>query len=108
MLVRGTAFRLHTQDKLGIAGVAQPAYACSSPSSEGVTVCCRPFILQALKARCCMFGAMNTCLLHHCCCRVAATAVVYFRRLYAGSSFSAHDPHLVAPGCLYLASKVGS
>lgn len=41
-------------------------------------------------------------------CRVAATAVVYFRRLYAGSSFSAHDPHLVAPGCLYLASKVGS
>jgi cyclin C len=37
---------------------------------------------------------------------VAATAVVYFRRLYAGSSFSAHDPHLVAPGCLYLASKV--
>jgi hypothetical protein len=43
-----------------------------------------------------------------CCgaCRVAATAVVYFRRLYAGSSFSVHDPHLVAPGCLYLASKV--
>lgn len=38
--------------------------------------------------------------------RVAATAVVYFRRLYAGSSFSVHDPHLVAPGCLYLASKV--
>eukprot|EP00775_Hariotina_reticulata_P011365 gene11365-11514_t len=38
--------------------------------------------------------------------RVAATAVVYFRRLYAGSSFSAYDPHLVAPGCLYLASKV--
>jgi cyclin C len=37
---------------------------------------------------------------------VAATAVVYFRRLYAGSSFSRHDPHLVAPGCLYLASKV--
>uniref|UniRef100_A0A383WH55 Cyclin-like domain-containing protein n=1 Tax=Tetradesmus obliquus TaxID=3088 RepID=A0A383WH55_TETOB len=38
--------------------------------------------------------------------RVAATAVVYFRRLCAGSSFSRHDPHLVAPGCLYLASKV--
>lgn len=38
--------------------------------------------------------------------RVAATAVVYFRRLYASSSFSAYDPHLVAPGCLYLASKV--
>jgi hypothetical protein len=38
--------------------------------------------------------------------RVAATAVVYFRRLYAGSSFGAYDPHLVAPGCLYLASKV--
>ncbi|KAF8067290.1 cyclin-C1-1 [Scenedesmus sp. PABB004] len=38
--------------------------------------------------------------------RVAATAVVYFRRLFAGSSFSAHDPHLVAPGCLYLAGKV--
>lgn len=37
---------------------------------------------------------------------VAATAVVYFRRLYAGSSFSQYDPHLVAPGCLYLASKV--
>lgn len=32
---------------------------------------------------------------------------MYFRRLYAGSSFCVHDPHLVAPGCLYLASKVG-
>eukprot|EP00879_Flechtneria_rotunda_P006878 GHRR01007223.1.p1 GENE.GHRR01007223.1~~GHRR01007223.1.p1 ORF type:complete len:255 (+),score=70.94 GHRR01007223.1:203-967(+) len=38
--------------------------------------------------------------------RVAATAVVYLRRLYAGSSFSKHNPCLVAPGCLYLASKV--
>lgn len=38
-------------------------------------------------------------------CRVAATAVVYFRRVYAVTSFSRHDPRLVAPGCLYLASK---
>ncbi|KAI8467900.1 MAG: C type cyclin [Monoraphidium minutum] len=37
--------------------------------------------------------------------RVAATAVVYFRRVYVTSSYARHDPRLVAPGCLYLASK---
>lgn len=37
--------------------------------------------------------------------RVAATAVVYFRRFYLRHSFCQHDPWLVAPGCLYLASK---
>lgn len=31
---------------------------------------------------------------------VAATSVVYFRRFYAGSSFSAHDPRIIAPACL--------
>ncbi len=37
--------------------------------------------------------------------RVAATAVVYFRRVYVTSSYARHDPRVVAPGCLYLASK---
>lgn len=37
--------------------------------------------------------------------RVAATAVVYFRRVCATSSFARHDPRIVAPGCLYLAAK---
>jgi hypothetical protein len=36
---------------------------------------------------------------------VAATAVVYFRRVYVTSSYARHDPRVVAPGCLYLASK---
>ena len=31
--------------------------------------------------------------------------MVYFRRVYVTSSFARHDPRLVAPGCLYLASK---
>lgn len=38
--------------------------------------------------------------------RVAATASVYLRRVYATSAFARHDPRVVAPGCLYLASKV--
>ena len=37
--------------------------------------------------------------------RVAATAAVYFRRVCATSSFARHDPRVLAPGCLYLASK---
>ncbi|KAJ6845250.1 cyclin-C1-1-like isoform X1 [Iris pallida] len=37
--------------------------------------------------------------------RVYATAVTYFRRVYARKSMSEYDPHLVAPTCLYLASK---
>lgn len=37
--------------------------------------------------------------------RVAATAVVYFRRFYLRNSFCQFDPFLVAPGCLYLACK---
>ncbi|CAN6211188.1 unnamed protein product [Urochloa humidicola] len=38
--------------------------------------------------------------------RVLATAVTYFRRVYTRKSMSEYDPRLVAPTCLYLASKV--
>ncbi|GLJ49182.1 hypothetical protein SUGI_1037780 [Cryptomeria japonica] len=37
--------------------------------------------------------------------RVIATAVTYFRRVYTRKSFAEYDPRLVAPTCLYLASK---
>ncbi|CAA7400616.1 unnamed protein product [Spirodela intermedia] len=37
--------------------------------------------------------------------RVIATAVTYFRRVYTRKSMSEYDPRLLAPTCLYLASK---
>ncbi|KAH7576390.1 hypothetical protein JRO89_XS01G0050900 [Xanthoceras sorbifolium] len=37
--------------------------------------------------------------------RVVATAVTYMRRFYIRKSMTEYDPHLVAPTCLYLASK---
>lgn len=37
--------------------------------------------------------------------RVVATAIAYFRRIYKRKSFAEFDPCLVAPTCLYLASK---
>nr|KJB42476.1 hypothetical protein B456_007G156900 [Gossypium raimondii] len=37
--------------------------------------------------------------------RVVATAVTYMRRVYTRRSMSEYDPRLVAPTCLYLASK---
>lgn len=37
--------------------------------------------------------------------RVVATAIAYFRRVYTRHSFCEYDPRLVAPTCLYLASK---
>lgn len=37
--------------------------------------------------------------------RVVATAIAYFRRTYTRKSFAEFDPRLVAPTCLYLASK---
>ncbi|XAR58756.1 hypothetical protein NMG60_11014285 [Bertholletia excelsa] len=37
--------------------------------------------------------------------RVVATAVTYMRRVYTKRSMSEYDPRLVAPTCLYLASK---
>ncbi|EMS47807.1 hypothetical protein TRIUR3_05108 [Triticum urartu] len=37
---------------------------------------------------------------------VIATAITYFRRVYTRKSMSEYDPRLVAPACLYLASKV--
>ncbi|GJN33542.1 hypothetical protein PR202_gb22153 [Eleusine coracana subsp. coracana] len=37
--------------------------------------------------------------------RVIATAVTYFRRVYTRKSMTEYDPRLVAPTCLYLASK---
>ncbi|KAK1295182.1 Cyclin-C1-1 [Acorus calamus] len=37
--------------------------------------------------------------------RVIATAVAYFRRVYARKSMTEYDPRLVAPTCLYLAAK---
>ncbi|KAL6845917.1 hypothetical protein ACP4OV_023365 [Aristida adscensionis] len=38
--------------------------------------------------------------------RVIATAITYFRRVYTRKSMTEYDPRLVAPTCLYLASKV--
>ncbi|CAA3021189.1 cyclin-C1-2-like isoform X1 [Olea europaea subsp. europaea] len=37
--------------------------------------------------------------------RVVATAITYMRRVYVRRSMSEYDPRLVAPSCLYLASK---
>ncbi|KVI12292.1 Cyclin C [Cynara cardunculus var. scolymus] len=37
--------------------------------------------------------------------RVVATAVTYMRRAYTRRSMTEYDPRLVAPTCLYLASK---
>lgn len=37
--------------------------------------------------------------------RVVATAIAYFRRVYTRKSFTEYNPYLVAPTCLYLASK---
>ncbi|KAM3373830.1 Cyclin-C1-1 [Capsicum chinense] len=37
--------------------------------------------------------------------RVVATAVTYMRRVYVRRSLTEYDPRLVAPTCLYLASK---
>eukprot|EP00262_Sarcandra_glabra_P004197 TRINITY_DN15175_c0_g2_i1.p1 TRINITY_DN15175_c0_g2~~TRINITY_DN15175_c0_g2_i1.p1 ORF type:complete len:252 (+),score=25.84 TRINITY_DN15175_c0_g2_i1:70-825(+) len=37
--------------------------------------------------------------------RVIATAVTYFRRVYTRKSMTEYDPRLVAPTCLYLATK---
>ncbi|KAI3882001.1 hypothetical protein MKW98_028222 [Papaver atlanticum] len=37
--------------------------------------------------------------------RVVATAVAYMRRVYTRKSMTEYDPRLVAPSCLYLASK---
>ncbi|KAL8496169.1 hypothetical protein ACS0TY_020040 [Phlomoides rotata] len=37
--------------------------------------------------------------------RVVATAIAYMRRVYTRKSMSEYDPRLVAPTCLYLASK---
>ncbi|KAK9944736.1 hypothetical protein M0R45_010288 [Rubus argutus] len=37
--------------------------------------------------------------------RVVATAVTYMRRVYTRKTMSEYDPRLVAPTCLYLASK---
>ncbi|KAF3327726.1 Cyclin-C1-1 [Carex littledalei] len=37
--------------------------------------------------------------------RVIATATTYFRRVYTKKSMTEYDPRIVAPTCLYLASK---
>lgn len=37
--------------------------------------------------------------------RVVATAITYMRRVYTKKSMTEYDPRLVAPTCLYLASK---
>lgn len=37
--------------------------------------------------------------------RVVATAIAYMRRVYTRKSMTEYDPRLVAPACLYLASK---
>ena len=38
--------------------------------------------------------------------QVIATAIVYFRRFYVRNSLKCIDPLLLAPTCLFLASKV--
>ncbi|VDO65710.1 unnamed protein product [Schistosoma curassoni] len=38
--------------------------------------------------------------------QVIATALVYFKRFYSRNSFKTIDPWLMAPSCLFLASKV--
>jgi cyclin C len=38
--------------------------------------------------------------------QVIATATVYFKRFYARNSFGCVDPLLLAPTCVFLASKV--
>ncbi|GAA0162702.1 kinase activator [Lithospermum erythrorhizon] len=37
--------------------------------------------------------------------RVVATAITYMRRVYVRKSMTEYDPRVVAPACLYLASK---
>ena len=37
--------------------------------------------------------------------RVAATAIVYFKRFYLRNTYKEHDPRLIAPSALYLAAK---
>ena len=37
--------------------------------------------------------------------RIAATAIVYFKRFYVRNNYRDHDPRLIAPGALYLAAK---
>lgn len=37
--------------------------------------------------------------------RVVATAITYMRRIYTRKSMTEYEPRLVAPACLYLASK---
>ncbi|XP_044955761.1 cyclin-C1-1 isoform X1 [Hordeum vulgare subsp. vulgare] len=49
---------------------------------------------------------MMLTILNHCYLRVIATAITYFRRVYTRKSMTEYDPRLVAPACLYLASKV--
>mmetsp|Transcript_19163 Transcript_19163/g.34673 ORF Transcript_19163/g.34673 Transcript_19163/m.34673 type:complete len:265 (-) Transcript_19163:795-1589(-) len=39
------------------------------------------------------------------CQRVAATAVLYFRRVYLSQSFAKLDPRILFAGCLYLSAK---
>lgn len=39
--------------------------------------------------------------------RVVATAAVYFWKFYLRRSFCRADPRLIAPACLFLASKTG-
>lgn len=38
--------------------------------------------------------------------QVVATAIVYFKRFYVRNSFKCIDPLLMAPTCVFLASKV--
>jgi cyclin C len=49
---------------------------------------------------------VNTCKQLGLRQRVAATAIVYFKRFYVSHSFVEFDPGLVAATCIYLSSKV--
>lgn len=50
----------------------------------------------------CIFELARACKLRQ---RVAGSAVIFFRRFYLRNNFTSQDPRLIAPGCLYLASK---
>jgi hypothetical protein len=84
----------------------------------GSAVCVLQEVVPASGVLACAFGTHETGMAVHTprspCpeashCRPAilpsCPALTPARRFYAASSFCRHDPRLVAPGCLYLASK---
>ncbi len=81
-----------------VSAFSPPATCCSLQT-------CLPAFFQCSHASCLadIYDLANSVRQRQ---RVVASAITYFRRFYAASSFSAADPRIIAPGCLYLASKV--